>query len=230
MTPEQTLLARIVANNDIRKLLELLLKHDGLAVGVELDQGELDVLRELKPVKPDVVYDLKGMEFDPEDRNLMTMFIWYKTPEGSNYWYVQSGNPTQEGRDKIAAMREQFEREKDMKLVFIATTAAIALGACAYEPPTCGLPNEPVVIGYAKDGNLIYDDQAPLSAPCPTVTPPNVSTPPVLPPVEPPVKGNNGWGNGDQDAPGGSEPNNSAENRGGNRNGQSRAPGKSWHD
>lgn len=118
--------------------------------------------------------------------------------------------------------------------IFYITAAALTLGACAYEPPTCGLPNEPVVIGYAKDGNLIYDDQAPLNAPCPTVTPPNVSTPPVLippvlPPVEPPVKGNNGWGNGDQDAPGGSEFRNRAENAGGNRNGRRASPGNSGH-
>ena len=119
-----------------------------------------------------------------------------------------------------------------MKILYI-TAAALTLGACAYESPTCGLPNEPVVIGTAKDGNLIYDDQAPLSVPCPTVTPPNVSTPPVLippvlPPVKPPVKGNNGWGNGDQDAPGRSASRNRAENTGGNRNGRRASPGNSW--
>ena len=101
-----------------------------------------------------------------------------------------------------------------MKLVFIAATSIFALGACAYEPPQCGLPNEPVVIGKAKDGGLIYDDQATLSAPCPTVTPPNVSQPPVgeppvgdpEPPVTPepptePTKGNHpnsGRGNGSE--------------------------------
>lgn len=123
-----------------------------------------------------------------------------------------------------------------MKIIYI-TAAALTLGACT-PPPTCGLPNEPVVIGYAKDGNLIYDDQAPLNAPCPTVTPSDTQTPPVdEPPVsEPPVdkpekvKGNNGFGNGDQDAPGNSEHHNNAENKGGNHNGQSEAPGKSWHD
>ena len=55
MTPEQTLLTRIVANNPPRRLLELLLKHGDLELGVLMDQGELDLLWELKPVKPDVV-------------------------------------------------------------------------------------------------------------------------------------------------------------------------------
>ena len=115
----------------------------------------------------------------------------------------------------------------------------LAIAACVpLDIPTCGLPNEPVVIGKAKDGNLIYDDQAPLSAPCPIVTHSNASKPPMgiaqrpsdLP--QPPAgkaKGNNGHGDGDQDAPGGSEPNNNAENRGGNHNGKNEAPGRSWH-
>lgn len=38
---------------------------------------------------------------------------------------------------------------------------------------------------------------------------------------------NNGWGNGDQNAPGKSEDNNGAENRGGNNNNMGDAPGKS---
>lgn len=121
-----------------------------------------------------------------------------------------------------------------MKLVLI-TAAAVTLGACAYEPTTCGLPNEPMVISHTKSGFPIYDDQAALSGPCPTVTPPNVPQPPVgephvSDPHDPePAKGNNGWGNGDQDAPGNSEFNNNAENRGGNHNGRDEAPGNSWH-
>lgn len=112
MTPEQTLLARIVENNSPRKLLEILLPRAGFALGVELNQGELDVLRELKPVKPEVVYDLDAMDFNTEDGGLLWMFNWSQTPDGSDYWLNQCNNPTQEGRDKIAAMREQFEREK----------------------------------------------------------------------------------------------------------------------
>ena len=126
---------------------------------------------------------------------------------------------------------------KHFKLIPIL--APLAIAACVPIEPTCGMPNEAVVIGTAKDGNLIYDDQAPLSAPCATVTPPNVTTPPtivppVLPPVEPPVlvasKGNNGWGNGDQDAPGRSEYRNRAENAGGNRSGRRASPANSWHE
>ena len=41
--------------------------------------------------------------------------------------------------------------------------------------------------------------------------------------------GNNGWGNDDQDAPGNSENNNGAENRGGNGNNMGDAPGNSGH-
>ena len=115
-----------------------------------------------------------------------------------------------------------------MKLILITS---LALGACAYQPPACGMPNESVVIGAAKDGNLIIDDQAPLNAPYPTVTPSHTSQPPAdEPPVMGAAKDNNGWGNGDQDAPSGSEPNNSAENKGGNHNGRDEAPGRSWHD
>ena len=122
-------------------------------------------------------------------------------------------------------------------LILIPILAPLAFAACVPIEPTCGLPNEPVVIGYAKDGNLIYDDQAPLNATCPSVTPPNASTPPVLippvlPPVEPPVVEpkwrNNGFGSGNQDAPGGSEFRNRAENAGGNRNGRRASPGNSW--
>jgi len=126
---------------------------------------------------------------------------------------------------------------KHLKLIPIL--APLAFAACVpLDPPTCGLPNEAVVIGQSKSGFPIYDDQMPLSVPCVVVTPPNVSTPPVivppvLPPVEPPVeeptKGNNGWGNGDQDAPGNSERNNRAENAGGNRNGTAQRPGNSGH-
>lgn len=59
-------------------------------------------------------------------------------------------------------------------------------------------------------------------------------TPPeedVEPPVsnKGPVKGNNGFGNGDQDAPGNSENNNNAENAGGNHDGTVNAPGNSAH-
>lgn len=132
--------------------------------------------------------------------------------------------------------------------------AALILGACAWLPPptdepTCGLPNEPVVIGYAKDGGLIYDDQATLSAPCPTVERPRAPKPPrtpevptPLPPVgkppvdeppvddpEPPVtppepervKGDNGHGNLDDPAPGNSGSHNNAENSGNSGNGNS---------
>ncbi len=116
MTPEQTLLTRIVDNNPDDKLLALLMKADGLSLGTgELDQGELDVLRELKPVKPEVVYDLEAMNFNP-NRQMETSidgahFRWAETLEGGTYWVREHSRPTQEGRDKIAAMREQFERE-----------------------------------------------------------------------------------------------------------------------
>ena len=146
MTPEHTLLARIVANNDPRKLLDVLLKHDRWALGAGLNQAEIDVLRELKPVadslgdvtdvvKPrrsgqakksgviqshkelDVVYDLKAMNYGTLDWHnereikLGMAFWWDETPEGFDFWDGQFHAPTQEGRDKIAAMREQFERE-----------------------------------------------------------------------------------------------------------------------
>ena len=41
----------------------------------------------------------------------------------------------------------------------------LALTACAPGPKQCGL-NELIVIGQAKDGGPIYDDQAPLLPPC----------------------------------------------------------------
>ena len=64
-----------------------------------------------KPVKPDVVYDLAVMTFNPNQEHIEDMFDWSETPEGFEYWLEQSHFPTQEGRDKIAAMRKQFERE-----------------------------------------------------------------------------------------------------------------------
>ena len=98
------------------------------------------------------------------------------------------------------------------RIIFTTSTILLAatVGACVSPPKTCGLPNEPVVIGTAKDGNLIYDDHVALSAPCVAVTPPNTSTPhvavpPVLPPVEPPIvvasnskHPNSGRGNGSE--------------------------------
>jgi len=41
------------------------------------------------------------------------------------------------------------------------------------------------------------------------------------------VHQDNGWGNGDDDAPGGSEPHNGAENEGGNADNTSNSPGNS---
>ena len=117
----------------------------------------------------------------------------------------------------------------------IALITALTLGACVPTPPPCGLPNLPTEIIYTKEGFPIIIEKA-LSIPCVEVTPSNDRQPPVVgpPPVEPPttekVKGNNGFGNGDQDAPGNSEHNNNAENRGGNHNGRDDAPGRSWHE
>ena len=71
---------------------------------------------ELKPVELEVVYDLKAMEFEPSSMTLASiqgaLFMWAETPEGYDYWSAQRYyNLTQEGRDKIRAMREQFDRE-----------------------------------------------------------------------------------------------------------------------
>jgi hypothetical protein len=118
-----------------------------------------------------------------------------------------------------------------MKLLLI-TAAALFLGACAYEPPTCGLPNELVVVGQAKDGNLIYDDQAPLSSPCPAVErPQGTDTPkqPQPPTPEPPVDNppepepkpekvkhpNSGRGNGSEGDPDVDPGNSGGRNNGG---------------
>ena len=122
-----------------------------------------------------------------------------------------------------------------MKLVFLATASIIALGACGDTPPTCGGIVEQAPILLTKEGFPIIDDQAPLSIPCPGVTPPTTSTPPVVvppivppvePPVEPPVdelpdKGNNGHGNLDDPAPGNSGSHNNAENSDNSGNGNS---------
>ena len=119
-----------------------------------------------------------------------------------------------------------------MKLLII-TAAALTLGACAYQPPTCGAVEESPVL-LTKEGFPIIDDQAPIPFPCPEVPVTGSPDAPYVPPVDDPepekVKGNNGWGNGDQDAPGNSEPNNGAENNGGNHNGRDEAPSNSWHD
>ncbi len=53
--------------------------------------------------------------------------------------------------------------------------------------------------------------------------------PPPDPEPEPKAKGNNGWGNGDQNAPGKSEFRNGAENNPGNGDHTGDAPGKSGH-
>ena len=115
-----------------------------------------------------------------------------------------------------------------MKLILITS---LALGACAYQPPTCGDAVEVAPILLTKEGFPIIDNQAPIPFPCPavpTTTAPDAPNTPDAPPEH--VKGNNGHGNGDQDAPGGSEPNNGAENKGGNHNGRDEAPGSSWHE
>lgn len=125
---------------------------------------------------------------------------------------------------------------------------ALALTTCVpteqtYGPTevvqTCG-PTKAVVISYTKDGLPIYDDQSPILPPCEASTH-NQSEKPDAPvgiaqrpgdlpqPPDGKVKVNNGWGNGDQDAPGNSEHNNRAENKGGNHNGRNEAPANSWH-
>lgn len=127
-----------------------------------------------------------------------------------------------------------------MKILTVIIPAAILLTACVPAEQTCG-PTAAVVISHTKTGFPIYDDQSPILPPCITprredrITsnplPPLTPEPPYMPPVDKPqAKGNNGWGNGDQDAPGQSEHNNNAENKGGNHNGRSEAPARSWHD
>lgn len=66
---------------------------------------------ELKSVEPEVVYNLAAMTFVSDATTMESIFSWRDTPEGYDYWYNQNINPTAEGRDKIRAMREQFDRE-----------------------------------------------------------------------------------------------------------------------
>ena len=118
-------------------------------------------------------------------------------------------------------------------LILIPIFAPLVIAACVPIEPTCG-PAEEAPIIFTKEGFPIIDDQAPIPFPCPSVPTTTAPDAPYVPPVDDPepekVKGDNGWGNGDQDAPGGSEPNNNAENRGGNHNGRDEAPGRSWHE
>lgn len=96
------------------------------------------------------------------------------------------------------------------------------------QPGTISFPDLPVgqmvlnledVLSVSRD---IFDTVKPtiphVDPSTPPVTPVDPSTPPV-PPVEPPAhggpRGNNGFGNGDQNAPGNSLNNNNAENAGG---------------
>ncbi len=70
---------------------------------------------ELTPVTPDVVYNLAAMAFNP-NRQMGTSidgahFRWIETPEGGTYWVREHSRLTQEGRDKIRAMREQLDKE-----------------------------------------------------------------------------------------------------------------------
>lgn len=113
-TSEQHLLKRIVENGDPRKLLDAIfagIPNFALGEG-ELDQGELDLLAELRTVKPKMVYDLEDMKFVLKSKNIYQMFLWYKTPEGTAYWEGQCLDPTQEGHDKIQAMQDQWKKEK----------------------------------------------------------------------------------------------------------------------
>lgn len=108
-----------------------------------------------------------------------------------------------------------------MKLLYVIPMFAPLVMACAPIEPTCGLPNEPVVIGHTKDGLAYFDDQAPLSPPCPTVTPSNAQTPTGTPPPvsEPPahdkVKSNAGRGNGPEGDPDQDPGNSGGHNKGG---------------
>ena len=120
MTSEQTLLARVaeleafvrnMANPDNWSDKVANLQWMGKRHAIEYAQSLLKTKEPTKPVEPDVVYDLKAMEFECNTDFLPSMFLWSATPEGKDYWEAQDDTPTQEGRDKIAAMREQFERE-----------------------------------------------------------------------------------------------------------------------
>jgi hypothetical protein len=124
-----------------------------------------------------------------------------------------------------------------MRNFLLATVGLAALSACTpeYAQPICNR----AAIAWDKWGEPTELDEICLPTPVPVVTPivdlpptegnppvdeppvdePPVDEPPVdEPPVdEPKVKGNNGWGNGDQPAPGNSLENNNAENDRGGR-------------
>ena len=108
-----------------------------------------------------------------------------------------------------------------MKHLILIPILAPFVMACAPVEPTCGQPNEPVVIGTAKDGNLIYDDQAALSVPCAVVTSSDAQTPTETlttastPPTHDKVKSNAGRGNGSEGNPDRDPGNSGGHNKGG---------------
>lgn len=120
-----------------------------------------------------------------------------------------------------------------MNKVILTGVPLLAVGfltACSPNGSCSNSASDPM---YTKEGFLINDDQAPLCEPSTPWfwTPPDTPKVPEVPEVPEvpvtPVKENNGYGNCDDDAPGGSEFNNNAENAGGNHNGESEGPGKS---
>ena len=89
---------------------------------------------------------------------------------------------------------------------------------------------EPPVVFHCQDGCFFTPpDDEPEDEPDPETPDDNPDTPSDDHDADR-GKGNNGFGNGDQDAPGNSEHNNNAENAGGNRDGMSDAPGNSGHE
>ena len=69
-----------------------------------------------KTKEPEMKYDLKAMNFDPDSEEFTSIdgvwFRWTETPEDYRYWLtVHTNGQTAESRAKIQAMRDQYKAE-----------------------------------------------------------------------------------------------------------------------
>lgn len=119
-------------------------------------------------------YDLKAMEFKPDEIDLFLAFTWDVTPDGHDYWENQYENGiTPEGQAKWDAMKRQWNEENGVSESEVGTARELDLqvgdvikfdgfeGAVnsAKVIPTGSVYSGQVELDFENYGRGIFDDE-----------------------------------------------------------------------
>ena len=58
-------------------------------------------------------YDWDAMDFDPDDGDVASTFLWYKTPQGVDWWGINAYTP--EGQAEFARMNRLYAEDMAAK-------------------------------------------------------------------------------------------------------------------